>query len=264
MRTGLFLGALLATMLVGTTALAERNDTDARSSKGRQIKEQVLEKQKEGYGRSSHSNVQQRNENRPQAVRERTRPRGDVYGDQAQRSSNRSRQSEKSGKNYSASGNVNTPSEIRAMLRMINPMFGAYRTSQAAEGTDTYGSASVGVSRTKTGASSNGGGKNYSATSKVNTPSEIRKFLKIINPMKGAYSTSAANDGADSYSYTTASNAQLMRNRNNASVQFKNEKGERSTAQGRTDTASKSKATREKLTSAVKEKIEKAKQAKQQ
>jgi Ni/Co efflux regulator RcnB len=57
MRTGLFLSALLATALVGSTALADRNnDNDNKStSHARDIKERVLEKQKEGFGHSQRT-----------------------------------------------------------------------------------------------------------------------------------------------------------------------------------------------------------------
>lgn len=55
MRSGILISAFLATVLIGGTALADRNnDNDNKSTAhARDIKDRVLEKQKEGFG--SHS-----------------------------------------------------------------------------------------------------------------------------------------------------------------------------------------------------------------
>jgi hypothetical protein len=57
MRSGIFISALFATALVGSTALADRNnDYDSRASAhARDIKERVLDKQKEGFGHVQRS-----------------------------------------------------------------------------------------------------------------------------------------------------------------------------------------------------------------
>jgi hypothetical protein len=57
MRTGIFLSAMLATALVGSTALAERtNDSDNRTTNhAREIKDRVLAQQKEGFGHAAKS-----------------------------------------------------------------------------------------------------------------------------------------------------------------------------------------------------------------
>lgn len=263
MRKGLFLGALLATMMIGGTAFAERNDTDGKSNRGHAIKEQVLAKQKEGFrAKVTRSETSTR---RPMksTVRDRiVRTKGEIYGDQAMRSSKKSRASQASGKNMSASGRVNTPAEVRAMMRMINPLAGAYRTSQAAEGTDSYG----GSQFSRISAGQRGpNGKNRSATSKINTPAEIKRFMKRIAPMKGSYSTCAAAEGADSYSDTSTSYTRLMKSGKNGqrNVHFKNDRGQViGAARGTTDRATKSKVAREKLTNIVKEKMAKAKESK--
>jgi hypothetical protein len=215
-KVGLFFGAFLATALFGGTAFAERTDDYASSRTGnaRPIKEQVLERMKEGHsgGRgTSEARTYTRRE-----MPERIRPRGEVYGDQATRAQTRSQGS--SSRNLSASNKVNTPSEMRAMRRMINPMSGAYRTA-AGDGADSYGGNLD--SRMKTGGT---GGKNLSATGKVNTPSEIKAMLKMINPMHGAYRT-AAGDGTDSYG-GAAPYSPWASSKGTTTVHFKNDKGE--------------------------------------
>lgn len=249
MRKGLILGALLATMMIGGTAMADRSDADDRGTRNsRNTKQLVLEKQKEGFGGSSRgAQVQQRSSNvkQSQIKENRARPKGEIYGDQAGRSSSQSRATQASGKNLSASNRVNTPSEIRAMLRMINPLMGAYRTSQAAEGTDSYGGSGASQSRIPTGQSSSGGtrSKNMSATGKINTPAEAKQFMAMINPMHGAYRTSQAAEGTDSYgggefSYSKFKNGQQV------SVQ-----------KGSTDIARKSTAMRDQMVTRLKEKV---------
>ncbi|NUP14249.1 MAG: hypothetical protein HOW73_50080 [Polyangiaceae bacterium] len=262
MRKGLFLGALLATMLVGGTALAERSsDSDNKPSRGHDIKQQVLEKQKEGLkSRSSRSDNVARRDVKQSALKEtRVRPKGEVYGDQAARTSSKSRATSASGRNMSSTNRINTPAEVRAMMKMINPMLGAYRTSEAAESTDSYGGSQM--SRISAGQGGASNVKNLSATGKINTPAEIRQFMKLINPMKGAYSTCAAAEGTDSYSDTQTSYTNLMKSANR-NVNFKNERGQVvGSAKASTDAASKNKASREKLTNMVKEKMAKAKES---
>lgn len=248
MRKGLILGALLATMMIGGTAMADRSDSDDRGTRNsRNTKQMVLEKQKEGFGSSKAGQAQQRSSNvkQSQIKENRSRPKGEVYGDQAGRSSGKTRATQASGKNLSASNRVNTPSEIRAMLRMINPLMGAYRTSQAAEGTDSYGGADASQSRIPNGQSASGNGKsrNMSATGKINTPSEAKQFMAMINPMLGAYRTSQAAEGTDSYGGGDF-----------AYSKFKN--GQQTAVQkGSTDVARKSTAMREQMVTRLKEKV---------
>ncbi|MBK6514861.1 MAG: hypothetical protein IPM79_24685 [Polyangiaceae bacterium] len=265
MRNGLFLGALLATMFVGGSALAERNESDAKSSRGRAIKEQVLEKQKEGTKASSKAQQSSSRSGIKQDMLKdgRTRAKGEVFGDQATASSTKSRMSQAAGKNMSASGRVNTPAEVRAMMKMVNPMAGAYRTSQAAEGTDSYKGNEM--SRISAGSGGSSGAKNHSATGKVNTPAEIKAFMKMINPLFSASSSCMTAEGADSYSKTEMSFTRLMNSGKGAqrNVHFKNERGEVvGVGKADTDHASKSKASREKLTNMVKEKLAKSKESK--
>lgn len=143
MRKGLFLSALLASIFVTGAALADRSDDNDSKQRSRSlnIKDQVLERQREA--RSSHVTKDKATDTRGAKALDqrlaRSRPHGDVYGDQATRSMTKSVVTTASGRNMSGSNAVNTPREIKQMLRMINPMFGAYRTSQAAEGTDSYG-----------------------------------------------------------------------------------------------------------------------------
>jgi hypothetical protein len=262
MRKGLFLGALLATMLVGGTAFAERNDESSSKygNRGRNIKEQVLEKMKEGYkGRTSSRSDTFRRDAKQDMVKGLPRQKGDVYGDQGTRLG-ASKMSTAAGKNMSASGRVNTPAEVKAMLKMIHPMFGAYRTSQADSGTDSYGGNALSpVSAGSKGSS--GQVKNRSASGKVNTPVEILKMRQMISPLN-AVAVTAQGGGTDSYSETEASYTRLMNNGKGAQrhVHFKNEKGEViGGAKASTDTAAKSKASREKLTKMVSEKIAKTK-----
>lgn len=198
MRNGLFLSAVLASIFVTGVAMADRADENdsKRYSRGQSIKEQVLEKQREA--RSSRAveskNVTRTNKAQDQRIG-RSRPHGDVYGDQASRSTTKSTVTVASGRNMSGSNAVNTPREIKQMLRMINPMLGAYRTSQAAEGTDSYG----GESMVPNGKGEGSRSRNLSATGAVNTPAEIKQMLLMINPMFGAYRTSQAAEGTDSY-----------------------------------------------------------------
>lgn len=249
MRKGLMFGLIVvASTFVGGTALAERNESDTRSSHARTVKEKVLEKQKEG-ARAHRNDQSSQRTTAPKS--DKIRPKGDVYSDQAQRSGAKSRASEKAGRNMSASNTVNTPSEIKAMLRMINPMYGAYRMSQAAEGTDSYGGSSMVPN-------GRGGQKNLTATGAVNTPAEKKAMGRMINPMKGAYSTSAAAEGTDSYggsslvSYAHGDHTTLH-------VHFKNDKGEViNSTHGNTATAMKNREMRNSMVSMMKEKMAKA------
>ncbi|MFO0554926.1 MAG: hypothetical protein U0271_41500 [Polyangiaceae bacterium] len=249
MRKGLMIGLLVvASTFVGGTALAERSDSDNRSSHSRSVKEKVLEKQKEGVRAHRNEKSSQR-ATLPKT--DKNRPKGDVYSDQAGRSSGKSRASEKSGRNMSASNSVNTPSEIKAMLHMINPMYGAYRMSEASEGTDSYGGHSM-VPNGK------GGQKNLSATGAVNTPAEKKAMQRMINPMKGAYSTAAAAEGTDSYGgsspvpYAHGDHTTLH-------VHFKNDRGEVvNSTHGNTATAMKNREMRNAMVAAMKEKMAKA------
>lgn len=259
MRTGLFFGALLATALFGGTALAERNsDGDNKSDRGKSIKEQVLEKQKESRTKAvrpeARGAVKQ-----DKAVKEHMRPKGDTYGDQAQRSAGKS-QASSAGRNLSASNAVNTPSEVRAMKKMINPMLGAYRTSEAADATDSYGGSQN--SRVSAGARGSSGGKNLSASNAVNTPREIKQMLAIINPMQGAYRTSQAADGTDSYGGSEIF-VPWSSSKGKTSVHFVNEKGEvKGIVQGSNDAAEKNAKLREKVGKTIKDRMAKAKEAK--
>jgi hypothetical protein len=259
MRNGLFLGALLATMMIGGTALAERgSDQDNKPLKSKSIKERVLEKQKEGFGTKTTLTSSRRDAKQTQVRGH--REKGEVYGDQATRNTDKSRASS-GGKNLSATNSVNNPSEIRAMLRMINPMVGAYRTSQADEGTDSYGGASPAVSRSGSFKSADGKQRNLSATGSVNNPSEIKHILKMINPMLGAYSTCQAAEGTDSYtSNIESSYGNLMNHGDRATrnVHFKNDKGEvMNSMKADSSTAKKGKETRERLSKVFAEKMTK-------
>lgn len=199
MRKGLFLSALLASLFISGAAMADRNGDDDSNSKsntrGMQIKEQVLEKQRELRTKTTKESRSTTKSNKAVENRlARTRPHGDVYGDQATRSTTKSTVTTASGRNMSATSSVNTPREIKSMLSRINPMYGAYRVSEAAEATDSYGGTPSNVMK-----QSNGQTKNLSATGSVNTPAEIKQMLLMINPMHGAYRTSQASEGTDSY-----------------------------------------------------------------
>ena len=247
MRKGLFLSALFATFLFGGTALAERNDdSDNRSSRGRAVKEQVLEKMKEGRG-ARHESVKEGLSASKNVLKEHSRPRGEIFSDSATRGGAKAATV---GRNMSASNKVNTPNEIRAMRKMINPLHGAYRTSEVAEVTDSYGgSDSSRVSTPK--------GKNMSASGKVNTPKEIAQMVKIVNPMFGAYRTAAA--GEDSYG-GSRSYVPWAHSTGTTSVHFKNEKGEViGVAKGDNGAAKRSHETREKINKAISSKIERVK-----
>jgi hypothetical protein len=199
MRKGLFLSAMLASLFVTGAAMADRNgDNETNSSKfsrGQQIKEQVLDKQREVKTRAVREATNNlRNNKALDQKMARMRPHGDVYGDQASRSTTKSAAST-GGKNLSATNSVNTPREIKQMIQRIAPMHGAYRVSQASEGTDSYGG------RTFYGNSSRGANgavktKNMSATGSVNTPKEIQGMLGMFGGSKGS---SAAGGGTDSY-----------------------------------------------------------------
>ena len=196
MRKGLFLSALLASVFVTGAALADRSDDNGseskRLSRGQEIKQQVLEKMREAKTKAVRESKTTSTAKTNKALDQRyvkSRPHGDVYGDQAMRGG-KAAPVTASGRNLSATGSVNTPREIKQMLSRINPLYGAYRTSQASEGTDSYG----GESMTKT-TSQNGQQRNLSATGSVNTPAEIRAMLRMINPMHGAYRTSQASYG---------------------------------------------------------------------
>ena len=205
MRMGLFMTALLASTLFSGTALADQYGDDAgqKQNRGQSIKERVLEKQREGFAKASREKATDRSRQLKQP--ERHKPAGDIYGDQATRSGGKTRASQAAGKNMSASNTVNTPREIKAMVSRINPMFGAYRTSQAAEGADSYG----GRSNVPNGKVE--GQRNMSASGAVNTPAEIKQMLRSINPFHGAYRM-AAGDGADSYGGGDFSYEKLKRN----------------------------------------------------
>lgn len=255
MRTGLFLGALLATALVGSTALADQNSDDSnyKSYKGQDIKERVLEKQREGFKSAKSSETSGAKVSMKDNRSERNRPRGEIYGDQGTRSTVKS-QAAMRGKNLSASNSVNNPSEIAAMKRMINPMLGAYRTSQATEGTDSFGGNLD--SKMKSGSGSRA--KNLSATGSVNNPSEIKAMLKMVAPMKGAYSTCAAAEGADSYTNDPGATNPFAQSKGKTSVHFKNDKGELVGATtGENKSASRNSAMRERLNKAIGEKMSK-------
>jgi hypothetical protein len=208
MRKGLFLSALLASIFVTGAALADRSDDNDSKQRSRSlnIKDQVLERQREA--RSSHVTKDKATDTRGAKALDqrlaRSRPHGDVYGDQATRSMTKSVVTTASGRNMSGSNAVNTPREIKQMLRMINPMLGAYRTSQASEGTDSYG----GESMVPNGKGEGSRARNLSATGAVNTPAEIKQMLRMINPMFGAYRTSQAAEGTDSYGGDPVASAQ--------------------------------------------------------
>jgi hypothetical protein len=186
MHKGLFLTALATMLTLGSTALAEREGGDSR--RGMDIKREVLHGVRHGGGaeRVSRGDVQ-----RPQreALGDRVRPRGDMVDRPGARSSSAASR----GKNISASSSVNTPSEVRAMQKLINPMHGAYRMA-AGGGTDSYGKAG---SLPMTYRTADGKVVNLSASAATNTPKEIRSMLKMINPMKSGGFVAAA--GTDSY-----------------------------------------------------------------
>jgi len=246
MRNGIFLSALLATVMFGGTALAESHG-DYTEKRAHTIKERVLEKMKEGFGKQSHSSTAAtRRDLKQDQVAGRSRPRGEIYGDQATRGS-KSRATTASGRNMSASGRVNTPTEVKAMLQLINPMNGAYRTSQAAEGTDSY--AGNKLSRVSLG------GKNRSATGRVNTPSEVNQMIQMIMPMRGAYRTSQASEGAESYGGQSKVKAPGS-DHTTTNVHFKNDRGEViNTTKGNTATAMKNREMRDQMIGMIKAKM---------
>jgi hypothetical protein len=188
MRKAVFVPAMLASLLISTAALAQ--------SRGEMIREQVLAKQSEGFGRPSRGDFERAPREAIQRI-DRMSPRGEIYGADRGGMKTTTTGAGSSQRNLSATGGVNTPSEIRAMKRVINPMYGAYRTSQAQDGTDSYGGESL-VPNGK-GQGQGTTARNLSATGGVNTPSEIRAMKRVINPMHGAYRTSQAPDGTDSY-----------------------------------------------------------------
>lgn len=254
MRTGLFLGTLLATALFGGTALADRNSDDSNQktySRGQDIKERVLEKQREGFKANRSSETSGAKASLKDSRGERSRPKGEIYGDQATRSKGPS-QAAMRGRNLSASNSVNNPSEIAAIKRMINPMMGAYRTSQANEGTDSYG----GNIDSKMKSGSGSSAKNLSATGSANNPSEIKAMMKMVAPMKGAYSTCAAAEGTDSYTRNPGVTNPFAQSKGKTSVHFKNDKGELIGAtSGENKSASRNSAMRERLNKAIGEKM---------
>lgn len=255
MRKGLFLCALMATAMVGGTALADRSESDNKSTRGQQIKEQVLEKQRDGFAKASKQ--VQRDSKAPKSAIERNRPRGEVYGDQATRSNSKMRGGASAG-GAAGSSKVNTPAEMRAMRQLINPMYGAYRTSQADSGTDSYGGESM-VPNGKAGGTGMAS-KNLSATGKVNTPAEIRGAMHMVNPMYGAYRTAAADSACESYGgrsltpagyHNAGSNTAATRH-----VHFKNDKGEvMSSTKGNTATAMKNRALKNEIMGMLKAKM---------
>lgn len=255
MRKGLFLCALLATVMVGGTALAERNDTDNKPTRGQRIKEEVLAKQREGFAKVRSSHHADRS-SKSALKTDRSRPHGEVYGDQATRGA--AKVARFNGKNMSATGNVNTPAEIKRMRSMINPMYGAYRNAQDDQSADAYGGqAMVPNGRSGSGLSA----KNMSATGNVNTPAEIKKMIGMINPMYGAYRM-AAGDGTDAYGgrsmspqgYHNASSSQGTAA--TRGVHFKNDKGEvNSSTHGNTATAMKNRALKNQIMGLLKAKM---------
>jgi len=259
MRNGIFLGALLASVFVGGTALADRSDTETNNKPSRvqDIKERVLDKMKEGNKGALQREAARAGSKSTLEKASRSRPKGDVYGDQATRSTSKVPGAER-GRNLSGTAAVNNPSEIKAMKRMINPMLGAYRTSQAAEGTDSY--AGNEDSRMKSGSGSSA--RNLSATGAVNNPSEIKAMLKMINPMLGAYRTSQAAEGCDSYGGGDEFSP-FNQSKATTKVHFKNSKGELiGETKGENKLAARNKDMREKLNKHISDKIAKAKEAK--
>lgn len=193
MRLGMFMAALLATATFGSVALADRNNDDEskQGRRGRTIKEQVLEKQRHApQERASRATSSTGAKGKAPGLESKLTPRGEVYSDQASASGRRSSASN-GGRNLSASNAVNTPREIKAMKQMINPMNGAYRVSQAAEGTDSYGGSSMVPHE------HGRGGKNLSATGLVSTPKEIDRMMGMLGKSQG--SRCAAGGGTDSY-----------------------------------------------------------------
>jgi len=153
MRKGLFLCALLATAMIGGTALAERTNTDNKPSRGQQIKERVLAKQREGFAKTRASHQSTQHTTAPKVSK--MRPKGEVYGDQATRT--RANAATVGRKNLSATNTINTPAEIKKMMHMVNPMYGAYRTAQDDQSAEAYGGRSMspqGYHNATTGASS--------------------------------------------------------------------------------------------------------------
>jgi hypothetical protein len=252
MRKGLFLGALMFSALLANVALADRSDADDKNTRGQQIKERVLDKQREGFTRHSHDAVRTSSKEASRKL-EHARPHGDVYGDQATRST--TKPGSNAARNLSATNSVNNPSEVRAMKRMINPMLGAYRTSQASEGAESYGGSDS--SRMKVGSGSSA--KNFSATGAVNTPAEIKQMLKMINPMNGAYRTSQASEGAESYGGADNTYASVRRHQqggSTASVHFVDERGKlQNQTVGNTATAMKNRELRQNVEKMIKAKM---------
>jgi hypothetical protein len=257
MRTGLFLGTLLATALISGAALADRNSDDSNdrsAARGQDIKERVLEKQREGFKSARTSETSGAKVSMKDSRGERVRPRGEMYGDQGARSTVKS-QAAMRGKNLSASNTVNNPSEIAAIKKRINPMNGAYRTSQATEGTDSFDGNKD--SKMKSGSGSRA--KNLSGTGSVNNPSEIKAMLKMVAPMKGAYSTCAAAEGADSYTNDPGATNPFAQSKGKTSVHFKNDKGELvGKASGENKSASRNSAMHDRLNKAIGEKMGKS------
>jgi len=84
MRKGLFLSAMLASLFVTGAAMADRNgdnETNSKFSRGQQIKEQVLDKQREVKTRAVREATTRARGNKALDQRmARMRPHGDVYG----------------------------------------------------------------------------------------------------------------------------------------------------------------------------------------
>jgi hypothetical protein len=249
MHKGLLVSALLATFLAAPVAMADRTESDHNSSsRSKAIKEQVLDKQREGT-KASRSTTSARGGNDFINKQDRMRPRGEMYDGQATRGST-SRGASTVARNNSSTGAVNTPAEIRAMKRMIHPMYGAYRTSQASEGTDSYG----GESMVPNGKAA--GSKNMSATGSVNTPREIKGLLAMV---AGNHGAAAAGGGTDSYGGKSERHAFDKSHRPKTGVHFQNERGEvTKSLAGFSKTAQKSKS-RERANAIVKAKLDAAK-----
>lgn len=194
MRKGLFLSAVLASLFVSGVAMADRTEENnsTKYSRGMRIKEQVLEKQRESRASAVRESTNVRANRALDQRLARSRPHGEIYGDQASRSTTKSQVSS-GGKNLSATSSVNTPREIKSMLSRINPMYGAYRTSQASEGTDSYGGRTFYGKDTRTGRT-----RNLSMSGTVNTPKEIQAMMGMFGP--GAASQAGGSPGStDSY-----------------------------------------------------------------
>ena len=100
---------------VGLNQFIEKLRTSPASiARAEAIKEQVLDKQREGV-RASRSTTTSRGGSDFNKLQDRVRPRGEMYGDQATRGST-SRGAATVARNNSSTGATNNPSEIRAAI----------------------------------------------------------------------------------------------------------------------------------------------------